>query len=191
MKQVSVVSVGLLLIHGVAVGDPLSDEDIDRHISALPIMIDLFRDLRDKLGSNPKTAKIISDAPLKSGFRTIIDTGKNERLGEYNSMEKIALEHDFESIEEWALVNDRVETLFLHAANIAVFPAPYGKNSGITKDTDIFAYINDETKPENIRQRISESFVDVCEEYCVEPSDLESVSRRYSDLLIAYNKIRK
>ena len=35
MKQVSVVLVGLLLIHGVAVGDPLSDEDIDRHISCL------------------------------------------------------------------------------------------------------------------------------------------------------------
>ena len=117
---------------------------------------------------------------------TIIELAKNKGLEDYKHLEAIALKSGYESIEEWALVNDRVETMFNHAVNIAGFPMPYGRNSGITSDTDIFAYINDETQPEDIRKRISDSFAGVCDEHCVEPSDLESVGRWCPDLLLAY-----
>ena len=190
MKNYSVLLIGLLLVSEVTVSDPLSDDDIDRQISAYFSLMPTFIELREKLYSNEETRKKMSDAPVNSGFRTIVELGKDTSTNDYNKLQSSALKYGYESVEAWAFVNDRISTLFGYMANIGQYPSAYGENTGITENTDIFSYISDETKPENVRQDISSRINKICDDYCIEASDLESVGRRYPDLLSAYNEFR-
>ena len=57
MKNYSVLLIGLLLVSEVTVSDPLSDDDIDRQISAYFSLMPTFIELREKLYSNEETRK--------------------------------------------------------------------------------------------------------------------------------------
>jgi len=190
VKRVLIVFVGMFLVHGVAVSDPLSDKDIDRKISAYPSVMAVYLELQEVL-YNTGFSDEIHEAPVNGQFRNIIDIAKNHKPDEYNAMQVLALEHGYESIEAWALISDRIVPLFGQMASIGQWPEGWGENSQLTADTDVYAYISDETKPKDVRDKISKNFEETCNNHCIEISDLESIGRRYSDILAAYNAFRE
>ena len=191
VKRFLIVLVCMGLVHGVAVSDPLSDEDIDRKISAYPSVMAAYLELQEVLYNTEELRDETLEAPLNGRFRNNIEMAKNHKVDDYNGIQALALEHGYESIEAWALISDRIVPLFGQMATIGEYPIGFGENSELTADTDIYAYISDETKPIEVRDKISKNLEETCKNHCIEATDLESVGRRYSDILAAYNAFRE
>ena len=157
MKRFLIVLVCMGLVHGVAVSDPLSDEDIDRKISAYPSVMAAYLELQEVLYNTEELRDETLEAPLNGRFRNNIEMAKNHKVDDYNGIQALALEHGYESIEAWALISDRIVPLFGQMATIGEYPIGFGENSELTADTDIYAYISDETKPIEVRDKISKN----------------------------------
>lgn len=192
MKKFVLLYVFTCLFSPLAHSDILSNNDIDLHIEKLQVLNPAFVALRVKLEANAESAKAMSQAKLNNGFQVIVGLGENANVNEYTDLETLVLENGYQSIDNWAEVNDRIETMYFTATNLADFSRFInGKKTGINAGTDIFSYIEDESNPEDVRNMLAGKLTEQCELHCADSSDLNSIGKRYSDLLTAYNDLRK
>ena len=86
MKRFLIVLVCMGLVHGVAVSDPLSDEDIDRKISAYPSVMAAYLELQEVLYNTEELRDETLEAPLNGRFRNNIEMAKNHKVDDYNGI---------------------------------------------------------------------------------------------------------
>ena len=156
MKKFVLLYVFTCLFSPLAHSDILSNNDIDLHIEKLQVLNPAFVALRVKLEANAESAKAMSQAKLNNGFQVIVGLGENANVNEYTDLETLVLENGYQSIDNWAEVNDRIETMYFTATNLADFSRFInGKKTGINAGTDIFSYIEDESNPEDVRNMLA------------------------------------
>ena len=192
MRKLIVIGLTWMLSTGLAYSDALTNKDIDLHISKMQILNPAFVALRKKLESVEELNDRMRGSSVNNGFSTIVEIGRSEKLAEFATLESLVTDNGYQSVNEWSQLNDRIETVFFTAANMAgVSRFINGKKTGITDGTNIFSYIEDESRPQDVRDTIKDRLTELCKLYCSDQSDLYSVGSRYGDLLSAYRELRK
>ena len=192
MRKLFVIGMAWMLSTGLAYPDALTNEDIDLHISKMHILNPAFVALRKKLESVEELYDRMRGSSINNGFSTIVEIGSSEKLAEFAILETLVTDNGYQSVIEWSQLNDRIETVFFTASNMAgVSRFINGKKTGINDGTNLFSWLEDESNPQDVRDTISDRLIELCNLYCADQSDLESVGNRYGDLLSAYDELRK
>jgi len=157
-----------------AFSQSFTESDIDRLLSTYKLgAYAELRQLKDELIFSENGFRLLQDAPDHSHTKIFIDFGKNNESPSVGLLEQMAFVSDFESLEEWIRVNDRV----LGVANAALHTG-WGLYSADPRYNDpdfpnTLAYLKDRSISWAKRVVAIDEFNLWCEKICVNPGAAE------------------
>lgn len=170
----------------MALDTELTPDHVDRFLKTMPTTAEALKSLQKKVGADKEANKKLAGAmPKGEMFRTVaaVATALNEITDLKTETEKAG----FESIGDWAYVGDRITSVFMVSNMLgAIASIPYA-DQGFTEGTNVFEFIDDESKSEKIRNELRKELESSCTETCVVPKDLAVVGARIKDVEAAFN----
>jgi len=151
-----------------------TEADVDRLLGSYELgAYSVIQQLKDELIASENGFRWLQDAPDHSHTKIFIDFGKETQSISVESLARIAAATGFNSVEDWAAVNDQV----LGVANAALLTG-WGLHSDDPRYNDpdypnTLAYLKDRSISWAIRVVAIDEFNQWCEKLCVNPSTSE------------------
>ena len=101
----------------------------------------------------------------------------------------MAVNAGYENIDDWAYTGDRLVSVYFAVDAVASLGHIFYDDEGYTEDTDIFVYVDDQTKPEEIRDTLRGKIEDRCARDCVVPADLYIAGERFGRVSELFEKL--
>ena len=179
----------LLCLPFGASGDTLNVEEIDRFLLTGPQLVKSMQALQKRLSSDDERVKKIMAATRdnRDFYRTVIEqVGDTQEIKELKS---VAVNAGYENIDDWAYTGDRLVSVYFAVDAVASLGHIFYDDEGYTEDTDIFVYVDDQTKPEEIRDTLRGKIEDRCARDCVVPADLYIAGERFGRVSELFEKL--
>jgi len=157
----------------------LTNDKIDQFLTMLPVATKAMESLQKKVSKedNSKMMRAMSKGKV---FRTVLEIASDTQ--EISALEVDVTKAGFESMAEWAYVSDRITSVFMTSELVgSIASIPY-EEQGYTEGTNIFDFISDESKPEDVRTKLQSELEKACAESCIVPADLDIVGARIGEV---------
>jgi hypothetical protein len=174
-----------------AFSSTITNNEIDKFIKSLPITSDLLDKVNTKLKQNEAVSKKLAVAQLEGKYtREMVSALKG--LPEYSDLEVLVKQSDFNSVDEWSLVTDRVLGVITSAqwvVLVASMPMPNSDTTPVlTRETNLFEFLNNTSNDPKLRKKYSKQLKEMCEKMCYDQSDLQVVGARFNEIESAMKK---
>lgn len=188
--QLSVMIILFGLIQTTSVfAETITDAEIDKFVVSAPKTGATIKSIKAKINKDTKLSKLLSDAQVEGAYmRKLVKVVKE--WPEYPALENSVKEAGFGSVDEWALVSDRVLGVIMSANWVVLtgsLQKPKSKSPALTMETNLFTYLNDESNDSGLRKKFGDQLNEVCERLCYDTSDLPVVGARYEEVQSAIN----
>jgi hypothetical protein len=180
------------LLPAIASSQTISDDEVDRYLESLPKAAPHLDGIKDELlnGGNKEISNQLMDAGMEGkGTRTAIAMGKDTEA--VAALGQIAVQSGFDSLDSWALASDRVSSVLFAGVWVAATHALGKSDSDVTRDTNVFEYIEDESIPQARRDKVKAQLDELCEQRCYDASDMQVVGPRYGEIKALLQSIPK
>jgi len=182
----------LAIAPGFASADTITNAAIDLYLKSLPEAAKPLDDMKDILlnGDDKEKSNILMEAGFEGKFmRTAIDLAKDS--AQAAELETIVTNGGFESLDQWALVGDQIRSVVGAAQWVGITDSFGNEDTDITRDTNLFEYLVDESKPLEKRERLKKQLDELCAKSCVDISDMPVIAARYNEIKAVYDSIPK
>jgi hypothetical protein len=168
-----------------AFSSTITNNEIDKFIKSLSITSDLLDKVNTKLKKDEAVSKKLAVAQLEGKFtREMVSALKGSP--EYFDLEALVKQSDFNSVEEWSLVTDRVLSVITSAqwvVLVASMPMPNSNTqTALTRETNLFEFLSNTNNDPKLREKYSKQLKEMCEKMCYDQSDLQVVGARFNEI---------
>jgi hypothetical protein len=188
--QLSVVIILFGLMQAMTVfAEAITDAEIDKFVLSAPKTGGTIQRIKGKIIKDKSLSKLLSDAQVEGAYmRKMVKIVKE--WPEYPDLEESVKASGFSSVEEWALVSDRVLGVIMSANWVVLtgsLKTAKSKSPALTMETNLFTYLSDKSNDSGLRKKFSDQLNEVCERLCYDTTDLPVVGARYEEVQSAIN----
>lgn len=169
----------------------MSNDEIDRFVKSLTTAEPHLKIIKDEIlnGDDEEASDNIQKASMRGeSTRLAIQLTKNTT--QTSALEKIVPNFGFESLEQWAQTHDRIKAVYITGNWVALTHAMGNSKSDVSGETNIFEYIEDDSKLQENRDSVKEQAESMCERTCFEAEDLYIVGARYLEIAAAFKSVK-
>lgn len=174
----------LLFVPLLAAAATLTDADIDKFIRAVPVTAPALDTMKSKIERDDALGKSMTLAQMDGRLhRELIKL--TAAWPEQTQLADQVKNEGFDSVDEWALVADRITAVIASAQWVvaaASMPTPGSDQATLDADTNLFDYLQDDANDASLRSKYRQQLAEMCERMCFDTSDLPAVSKRYKDI---------
>lgn len=173
-----------LTLPSLSTAAAITDADVDRFLKSVPPTSESLKQIKARIESEKDLSKALTMAQLEGRLhREMVKLSGG--WPEQDELKEQVKQTGFNSIEQWALIADRIMGVISSAQWVvaaASMPIPNSDEPTLAPDTNLFAYLDDETNDTTLVQKYDEQLGEMCERLCYDSADLPVVGARYDEI---------
>jgi len=174
-----------VLFSNVCFAEMLSNNDINLYLKTFPVASNTLDKVTAKIGKDKKLNIELAMGQMEGNMHRKM-MGMIKGWPEHALLKEIVKKQGFKSIDDWALVADRISGVIM-STSMVMMTASMGEKP-LREDMNLFAYLDDKKNDAGLRKKYKDQLAEMCDRLCYKKTDLESVKNNYAKITNVLNK---
>lgn len=161
--------------------DALTSTDIDRYLKSYPAVTDLLGQITKKIKKDDNVNTQIAVAQMEGRMHRKM-AGIIGGWPEQVTLMEVLQKQGFKSIEDWALVADRISGVVMASTWVMAATAMGNNNKPLREDLNLFAYLDDKKNDAALREKYRGQLDEMCDRLCYDKADIKIVRGKYAEI---------